>query len=602
MKSSVLLTSFLLFTHFFLAAQPGSPDPSFGIKGLLTNPQRKTYAKAIVSGNDKKILIGSSGFYQGYNTFLIDRLLPDGSPDTTFGTNGSTYILFSEWDDVMSSDSYIMAMNVLPDNRIIAAGYANCYSGTIAIACFLPDGTPDTTFGNNGASLTGFQSDENISAIALQPDGKILVGGNCFPAASTNGFHLFTARYLPDGNIDSSYGSNGIVISKSSGAVNAIALQPDGKIVAAGYSVAQNKIAFHIERYNSNGAYDSSFGKAGIVNNRPGKGTLNFVNDVVIDDSGKLLVAGRSDGTGTQSFTVGRYKKDGVLDKNFGSNGYVTTPFKLKTGEANKIMITGENQNRILVAGSSFSTTDGGDFVLVAYRKNGSPDSTFGTRGIQVTDFGGSDFVNSGLLQSDGKIILLGSNNGIYPYAVQALARYNGYPVTVPLYVMANKWANTDVISWNGLPAEDHIALYSVQQSSNAQGNFVQIANLPGVDGLKKYSFTNTKLLPETNYYRIKATGKYGSVTYSEVVSLANAISLLHVYPNPVRDYITLYGLKTDKFTNISITDGSGNVRMKGVSNGNNQYRTSTANWLPGNYYIHITTEAKTEIIHFIKQ
>lgn len=602
MKQLVLLTSLLLLVHFFLVAQPGSPDLSFGAKGMLTNPQRRTYAKAIVSGSDKKILIGSSGFYQGYNTFLIDRLLPDGKPDTSFGTNGSTNILFSEWDNVIYSDSYVMAMIALPDNRIIAAGYANCYSGTIAIACFLPNGKPDTTFGNRGASLTGFRCNERINAITLQPDGKIVVGGNCRPATSANDIHLFTARYLPDGNIDSSYGDNGIVISKSAGAINAIALQPDGKIVTAGYGLGENKITFHVERYNRNGTYDSSFGKAGIVNNRLGSGMQNFLNDVVIQEDGKILVAGRSDGTDVQSFVVGRYKKDGALDNNFGGTGYIATPFKFKTGEANKIIITGENQNRIIVVGSTYSSMEGGDFVLVAYRKNGSLDSAFGVRGIQVTDFGGTDFVNASALQTDGKIVLLGSNYGRYQYSVQALARYNGYPVMMPMYVMAKKWANSNVVSWNCLPMDKHIALYNIEQSNNAHEGYAQIASLHCVNGLKKYSFTNTSPLPEINYYRIKAIGNNGSVGYSETVSISNTNSLLHVYPNPVRDCFTLNGLETDRFTNISITDASGNVLMKGKSNGNNQYHSTVGNWLPGNYYIHVTTGAKTEIIPFLKQ
>ncbi len=155
-------------------------------------------------------------------------------------------------------------------------------------------------------------------------------------------------------------------------------------------------------------------------------------------------------------------------------------------------------------------------------------------------------------------------------------------------------------ITWKGLP-QDNISYYSVEQSNNNRDGFTPVAKVSGVSNLKDYSLTNSSLLQGTNYYRIKAVSGDGVVRYSEVASADNSANTASVYPNPAKDYVLVKGLPQNTTANISITDGSGNVRVKGVSTGSAQYRSQLTNLQPGTYYVNITTNSKTETVKFVK-
>lgn len=600
--TKVPLLVILLFSHLpFLFAQPGTLSSSFGVNGLLLNPARETYEKAIATLPDKEMVIGSSGFYHGFTTFMIDCTLPDGSNNFTFGTSGTTFINFT--DEATSSfvTAGINAITVQPDGKIVAAGYGAGSVGTIALARFLPTGLPDSSFGSHGTSLTSFYADDIVNAVALQPDGKIVVCGQTELDVATYNYYFFTARYLSDGSIDESFGNKGIVVSNSLGNATALALQPDGKIVAAGYSNGISGINFHTERYNANGGYDNSFGTAGITDHAVAGGFLNFINDVALQGDGKIVVAGRSNGTGNQSFTVMRYNSDGSFDNSFNGSGLVTTVFANKTGVAEKIMMTGEKGNNIVVAGNDFDPVAGGDFVLVAYLPDGTLDSSFGNAGIQITDFGGTDFDHSAALRSDGKMVLLGSNLGQYTNTVRALALYNGYALKTPLSVRIKRWLQNHNIEWKGLPAEDRIAYYSIEQSPNSRTGFTEIASINGRSNLPDYSLINSHLLQGINYYRIKAVSTDGTIRYSEVASADNTVASVSLFPNPALDYVLVNGLQTTGTSNISLRDGGNNVLIKGVSNGSPQYRMPISYLQPGTYYVTVSYSNKTEILKLVK-
>ncbi len=163
-------------------------------------------------------------------------------------------------------------MTLLPDGKILAAGSLAGTASSIGLAMFNPDGTPDSTFGTGGAMLTINPAFAPfVRCMALQPDGKILIGGSDWIDFIDNTYKFYTIRCLPDGSIDESYGENGLVRSKSDGEVRSIAVQPDGKIVAAGHSgdllVGSGVFSarFRMERYLPDGSYDNSFGVNGVV-------------------------------------------------------------------------------------------------------------------------------------------------------------------------------------------------------------------------------------------------------------------------------------------------------------------------------------------------
>ncbi len=601
-------TAFLSILSFsstiILLAQPGSPDLSFGNNGTLKDLTRQSYEKAIVCLANKHILIGSSGFYNGYNTFLVDCLLPNGKKDSSFGVNGTAFIQFSQFMFSFSASAQINSLAVLPNGRIIAAGYgtASGINGNIALAALNSNGTPDTTFGKKGTLLTGFDGNETVNAIALQADGKIVVGGRATQPFSQDGSHFFVARFLPDGSKDASFGNGGILLSNSIGSVNTIVIQKDKKIVAGGYNNSQTGVNFHLERYISNGSYDKSFGSEGIISSSVNDGSLSYINDVILQKDQKIVVAGRTIFNGLQTFTVARYNTNGGFDNSFGNKGIVTTEFPQKIGNAVEVLITGEKENKIVVAGSNYANPYGGTIVVAAYNNNGDLDTTFGTGGITMTKLEGSDFINASSLQPDGRIVVLGNDQTPFYPASRALASYNGYPQKKSLFVIAKRWLQNHNISWNGLPASDNIAYYIVEQSKNGVTGFTQIAKISGTNHQTDYSTINSHLLQGANYYRIKAVSNGGAITYSEVVSVDNFISLFTLYPNPAKDYISVYGLPVGKMVNLSFCDAAGNVLAKGVSNGNNQYRFQITNTKPGTYYIGITADGKTNKMMFLKQ
>ncbi len=301
MKS--LLLSFLLFcTGTFLhAQQPGTLDLTFGNKGTFVDS-----AVADVVGErvmkvtkDGRILIGTGGPYKGFNfTFKIDAYLSNGSHDLSFGENGSAYVVFPDMK-TPQDNATISSLALLPDGRILACGtrYAINLYGYISFARFKPDGTIDSTFGTNGTAVdTAFEENSGYeghgsNSLLIQPDGKLVTAGSVIINAEQFISNVSTARYLPDGNPDVNYGEYGITVGNAIGYASAIALQKDGKIVSAGHSgnISTDGSKFHLERYNTDGSFDKSFGKNGIVDTKIGTGG-SFINSVAIQDDGKIVV------------------------------------------------------------------------------------------------------------------------------------------------------------------------------------------------------------------------------------------------------------------------------------------------------------------------
>src|SRR5688572_27058222 len=152
----------------------------------------------------------------------------------------------------------------------------------------------DLPFGNGGKVITDFTGGSDVgNALAIQGDGKIIVGGSA-ANTNTNGTDYGLARYHPGGRLDPTFGANGKVLTDVGGLgdiIAAIALQPDGKIVAAGFSFTENIFDFSVVRYHANGSLDTSFGTGGKV-------VTDFLNNddeafaLVIQPDGKIVLAG----------------------------------------------------------------------------------------------------------------------------------------------------------------------------------------------------------------------------------------------------------------------------------------------------------------------
>ena len=198
------------------------------------------------------------------------------------------------------------------------------------IICFLmvsammhgADGSLDLTFGNNGLIITDISGAtlSTITDVALQPDTKIVAVG----AVTIGTLNFLVARYNADGSLDSSFGTGGIVSTDFAGGsdtANTVLVQPNGKIVAVG----QSGTDFGLARYNPDGSLDPSFGTGGLVTTN--FGATDVANAALLQPDGKIIAVGTSDAGGTNDFALARYNSNGSLDSIFGTGGLVTTNF-----------------------------------------------------------------------------------------------------------------------------------------------------------------------------------------------------------------------------------------------------------------------------------
>ncbi len=299
----------------FTQRQNHSPTFELGDGQVLTPISLSATINDLALQPDGKIVaVGSSQNYNGGPTDLaLARYNADGSLDTTFGTGGKLITSLTEYSDGGFS------VIVQPDGKIVIGGYGGeHYTDSdpldFALVRYLPDGSLDTSFATNGVVLLPPLAGANRWGfdLALQPDGKILFGG------------AQLVRFLSDGSLDATFGHNGQLAPVTDGSRTKIALQPDGKILVAGNTVGTNH-DFALERYNRDGSLDTSFATSGKLT-LDIQGYRDDVEDLALQIDGKILLAGFStDADGNEDFALVRLNSDGSLDTGFGNDGMVTT-------------------------------------------------------------------------------------------------------------------------------------------------------------------------------------------------------------------------------------------------------------------------------------
>ncbi len=234
------------------------------------------------------------------------------------------------------------------------------------------DGSPDPSFGSHGVVRTNFGGPESAEAVAVQPDGKIDVAG--WVTTRQQG-DMAMARYLPSGDLDPNFSRDGkITVNLSSDDyLSAIAVQRDGRIVAAGAS-GEGATQFAVVRLRRTGTFDKAFGAGTGIVVTPFPGPASWANAIVIQPDGMLSVAGFAyDGTRFRA-ALARYTPAGELDAGFGTGGEVTA--KLGAGDATVQSIALQPDGRIVVAGGLAD-----DFAVARFTTDGTLDPTFGSNG-----------------------------------------------------------------------------------------------------------------------------------------------------------------------------------------------------------------------------
>jgi uncharacterized delta-60 repeat protein len=408
----------------------GSLDTSFDGDGLVTsNSGGNDYAySAVLQPDGKLILAGQvylhAAYYplpEHYNPALA-RYNPDGSLDPTFSEVGWLTIDFS-----LRSPASVYALALQSDGKILAAGEMdNMYDSDFFVARFTPQGNLDTSFSEDGwlkSNLPGdccVAGDDVARALVVGQDGKIVVAGTSYYGDQ---FNIALVRYNPDGSLDTGFDGDGMLTTDFSGFDDygrAVVLQPDGKIVVAGYSNNGTQENFALVRYNPDGSLDTSFdGDGKLTTDFFGKNDCGMA--LVLQANGKLVFAGYARNESQTDFALARYNPNGSLDTSFAGDGKLTTDFY--GGEDNAYAILLQADGKIIVAGSAMNGTNR-DFALVRYNSDGSLDGTFSPGGKLSTDFYGyNDRGRAVLQQSDGRIVVAGFAYSGTDYDF-AMARY----------------------------------------------------------------------------------------------------------------------------------------------------------------------------------
>ena len=360
-----------------------------------------------------------------------------GNLDSTFGTGG---VVTTDFGASPSEPEIANDMAIQPDGKIVTAGRAGVDQtpiggdGAFGIARYLPDGSLDPTFGTGGLVKTKFQAPPNrdiARAVALQSDGKIVVGGTS--GVFDTPAKLAMARYNADGSLDSSFGTGGIVLMNVSNglgdAIRGLAVQPDGKILGVGAAGGENLLI----RFNTDGSLDSSFGSGGT--SQPVLGSSGHLFAMKLLSDGTFVAAGTgTTGANQGDFLVARFTSTGALDSTFGTGGLTITPITAQNDLVFDMAVAGNGQ--IILAGEANSgdvlgVTGDTHFALARYNANGSLDTSFGTAGIVDDNLTVNQDEARGIVpQSDGRIVVVGPRDGSNVHAdpttgSMAVVRYN---------------------------------------------------------------------------------------------------------------------------------------------------------------------------------
>ena len=297
-----------------------------------------------------------------------------------------------------------------------------------AIALAAP-GDLDTSFSGDGLVMTDVNANhpgqsDIAEDIAIQADGKILAAGYSSPPSATNDDFALT-RYKSNGSLDTAFSGDGKLITNFGNRdfARSLLVQPDGKIVAAG-STCSVTCDLALARYTASGALDIAFSGDGKLQTDFGGDDNGSDQGLAIQANGRIVVAGYMWNGANYDFAVYRYLPNGSPDTTFSGDGKVNFGFGAVRDDRASAIATREG--KIIVAGSTSDVINGYDFAVARLNADGSLDATFSGDGRQVTNFGANEIVYGLALRPDGKIILVGEKNtAAFDFAAFAMARYN---------------------------------------------------------------------------------------------------------------------------------------------------------------------------------
>ena len=346
-------------------------DASFSSDGKTTRRvtgNLEGATDAAIQPDGKIVVVGSVAITQ--RDFLVVRYNSDGTLDETFGNNGAVTTDMSGMDQPR-------AVAVQSDGKIVVGGYASSLTSSVfAIARYNTDGSLDTTFGSSGKTFASFGEYSGIHDLAIQSGGKIVAVGSASPSLGQTVFAL--ARWNANGTLDTSFSFDGRLTTTTAGYADSVVIQPDGKIVAAG-GIGQLELV----RYHTDGSLDTFFGGDGKVQTAIGDSINGW--GLALQTDGKLVATGGGLLNSQAILGVARYTTDGSLDPTFSGDGkFFYSPDATVQNQFGRDVVIQPN-GKIVTLGRVSADT-----ALIRLNANGTLDQDFGNAGIIQTDMGSS--------------------------------------------------------------------------------------------------------------------------------------------------------------------------------------------------------------------
>jgi uncharacterized delta-60 repeat protein len=364
-----------------------------------------------------------------------------GSLDTSFGAatdDGTPAGIVST--SLGNGDDVANGIATGADGKIVVVGNRNNgKSNDIVVVRYNADGTFDASFGKSEdgtpdgvVNISLGEGNDFATSVAIQADGKIIVGGYHEEGKSTN---MVALRLNADGTLDQDFGKaddgteNGIVnvsLGEGNDVARSVALAADGKIVLAGDSVAKDGSSnIVVAQLNADGSADAGFGKDGADGTPDGFASFSLgngndiANDLAIGSDGKIVVAGTTGEKNNSNIAVLRLKADGTLDGEFGKaedgtpDGIVNLSLGDGSDEARGVAVTADG--KVVVAGDTTAKDGSTNMVVARMNADGMLDDAFATsddglpNGVAGTSLGsGNDHATDLVLHSDGDIVVAG--------------------------------------------------------------------------------------------------------------------------------------------------------------------------------------------------
>lgn len=389
-----------LFIPWILTAQDGALDISFNGDGkfIYENKNADERATDVTLQADGKILIiGPSGF-SGYDETHIIRLDIYGNPDPKFGNQGIVET------DLGGTQSEGTCIAVQADGKILIAGTTEYQDDRgFGVRRLLDSGQPDLNFGDTSYAFLDFaNSNLETHFIGVQPNGKIIVAGSAY----SNSLKITIARFMANGMPDYSFGDSAISMLNLPSSVTPaqFVMTPSGGLIGVGYTYVNSQQAFAIVQTTASGDLDASFGSNGLI-------LTSFsghaeAEGVALQGDGKVVIGGHADVNGDDHFALVRLLSDGTLDQSFGTNGKVTAQIMDGDAYGRAVAILGDG--KILLAGDAYGIWNR-DFAVARFTTTGKLDNSFSFDGFTTKNMGnGNDYVYDAVLQPNGRLVVVG--------------------------------------------------------------------------------------------------------------------------------------------------------------------------------------------------